>query len=126
MMMETMWTHPVRHPWFDRPSRKRKTSENACSPLKRRRCDSLESGFSQLTLGESDELQSTLGLSPIILPSSVEEPAARDVKMTGSFSYEPEKDREYYLHSFATVIDLSTQESLSPVSTIQIQRVKSL
>jgi len=126
-MTTTTWSLPVRHPWFDRPSLKRKQPEsnNDWSLLldpdtKRRRCDSLENGLAQLNLGNpltttelsqqsfdpysSYSMPTIIHIQPpnppissTILPTSVEEPPApdsTDVKMSTSFTYEPEKDRE--------------------------------
>jgi len=105
--------HTLSHPWLDSPSKKRKspTSDHdapgTSSPYqnrKRRRCSTLEQGFAHLTLNTLKPSITTSPTfvvepvpnvtnhnSPVITPSSVEEPDTPDVKM--QTWYEPEKDR---------------------------------
>ena len=115
----TTWAFesPVHHPWYDKPSRKRKHSlrEASNDTPKRRRCDSLEFGFAHLALSnpqvETQPSNPSIIIAPfelsamdtdidlpspcVIHPSSVQEPPPiPEVKMKNSSWYEPEKDRE--------------------------------
>lgn len=116
------WTSslPLRHPWFDAQTTKRKHLDDAVDgtetdvrPPKKPRCSVLERGFANLSLhngaltNDNDAGYSTmeditfplnvLPPSPdlqIIRPSSIEEPSIPDVKMESSW-YEPEPDRAF-------------------------------
>jgi hypothetical protein len=139
----TAWALPIRHPWLDKPSIKRKhpsdgEDNNPQSPLlhhKRRRCSTLEQGFADLTLDNSQligtraypqahshhhELRAMdtnfdVSSSSVIRPGSIEEPAPiQEIKMKNSSWYEPEKDRKFILTWIKMTI--STQGDHNQVS----------
>ena len=129
--MATTWL-ATDHPWFARPSMKRKSSAfhglsssssatsspNPSRPIKRLRQDALEANFSSLSLRTVDSSK-VAGLAPceaashsdpVLLPSS--EPSVPEVKMKTSSWYEPEPDRMSFstpLH--ATYYDYQPQAS---------------
>ena len=119
------WTSslPLRHPWFDAQTTKRKHLDDAVDgtetdvrSTKKPRCSVLERGFANLSLdnaaltNDNDAGYSTMeditfplnvlrpspDLQPlqIIRPSSIEEPCIPDVKMESSWC-EPEPDRAF-------------------------------
>ncbi|KAJ6557174.1 hypothetical protein B0H10DRAFT_1190397 [Mycena sp. CBHHK59/15] len=95
MYMNTM-SVPVRHPWFNKPSMKRKHSSSAAdSPgraLKRRRSGTLERGFASLTLDSAMDAD----IPPVVdapAPPRPVSPAIHDITMKTSSWYEPEPDR---------------------------------
>ncbi|KAJ7124871.1 hypothetical protein C8R44DRAFT_874735 [Mycena epipterygia] len=96
MSLNTM-SFPVRHPWFDKPSLKRKhpAEDPSCPTPKRRRANTLERGFASLSL---DAVMHAVD-APIIpvveeppLPRPVT-PTIPEITMKTSSWYEPEPDR---------------------------------
>ncbi|KAJ7622811.1 hypothetical protein DFH06DRAFT_1231548 [Mycena polygramma] len=86
---------PLRHPWFDQPSTKRKRPASpAESPLraqKRRRSSTLENGFAGLTL-DAPTAAPIVEEPPSPMPRPTT-PDAPDVTMKTSSWYELEPDR---------------------------------
>jgi len=121
---------PLRHPWFDAQTTKRKHLDDAVDGTetdvrssKRPRCSVLERGFANLSLNNAaltndndagystmEDITFPLNILPpspdlqpfqIIRPSSIEEPCIPDVKMESSW-YEPEPDRARLLNVITT------------------------
>lgn len=65
--MSHAWT-PIHHPWFNKPSMKRKLSSSPSPPAKRRRAADLERGFANLTLDISPPNTDPHGSSASIPP----------------------------------------------------------
>jgi hypothetical protein len=95
---------PIRHPWFDKPSMKRKQPSSAPdltypSP-KRRRSNTLERGFANLTLDAPmypvDAIVPVSQEPPMPRPTT---PIVQEVTMKTSSWYEPEPDRACLLQS---------------------------
>ncbi|KAJ7084278.1 hypothetical protein B0H15DRAFT_848489 [Mycena belliarum] len=89
MFLNTM-ASPIRHPWFDKPSTKRKhpSGESSYPSPKRRRSSTLEHGFASLTLDAP--------MFPAVeepAPARPATPAAPEITMKTSSWYEPEPDR---------------------------------
>ncbi|KAJ7497165.1 hypothetical protein FB451DRAFT_1386465 [Mycena latifolia] len=95
MYLNTMAV-PVRHPWFDKPSMKRKhPSEDSSWPSsKRRRSSTLERGFANLTLDAPmypvDAVIPIVDEPPSPRPAT---PTVPEITMKASSWYEPEPDR---------------------------------
>jgi hypothetical protein len=88
--MYTM-TAPMRHhPWFDKPSVKRKRPESPTRAQKRRRSATLERGFAGLSL----DAPMTPVDDPPPRPST---PVVPEITMKTSSWYEPEPDRASFL-----------------------------
>lgn len=96
MSLNTM-SFPVRHPWFDKPSLKRKhpAEDPSCPTPKRRRANTLERGFASLSL---DAVMHAVD-APIV-PVVQEPPSPRpatptvpEITMKTSSWYEPEPNR---------------------------------
>ncbi|KAJ6558608.1 hypothetical protein DFH09DRAFT_1163325, partial [Mycena vulgaris] len=121
MYLNTMST-PVRHPWFDKPSLKRKFDDPACPPPKRRRASTLERGFASLTLDAAMlPVDALLDEPPQPRPVT---PTVPEITMKTSSWYEPEPDRIVVTDLDSTSDDEVDEDAHPLISTALLDRLK--
>lgn len=115
MYLNTIST-PLRHPWFDNPSMKRKQapSDPSNRATKRHRSGTLERGFANLTL---DAPMAPPVPVPVVeeppMPPRPVTPTVPEITMKTSSWYEPERDR-----ACALISNMRPELRLAPVGIV--------
>ncbi|KAJ7502738.1 hypothetical protein B0H11DRAFT_599963 [Mycena galericulata] len=126
---------PVRHPWFDKPSMKRKHPSSPSDPSyrtpKRHRSGTLERGFASLTLDAP--MVPAVQEPPPPPPPRPSTPVVPEITMKTSSWYEPERDRivitdldSYSDDEADASADTDTPTDAPVISPALIRRIASL